>query len=180
MIQLGGVLLLLTGKFGRNIIALMIKKFLIFLFVFCFLLRISPEVLALDINIREPITTPIILPTETPTPTPASIIKPRGVTTIVFPSPTPSPTVAPEGEIEEEILTSPTPQPTPTPEVSLPPTSLPSTNVWQINNYRFGSGHCWWIDCCSCFEKGREKQAGRKVGLKFSFKIWTKFLFNKQ
>ena len=112
----------------------MIKKFLIFLFVFCFLLRVSPEVLA-EINIPRVATTPIILPTETPTPTPTSapIIRPRVVTTIVLSPPaTTSPTVAPEEEIEEKILTSPTPQPTPTPQISPLPTVLPSTNVWQL------------------------------------------------
>jgi MFS superfamily sulfate permease-like transporter len=112
----------------------MIKKFLIFLFVFGLFLKISPEVLA-EINVPRVVTTPIILPNETPTPTPTSapIIKPRVVAAIVLPlSATASPIVTPEEEIEEEILTSPTPLPTPTPEVSLPPTSLPSTNVWQL------------------------------------------------
>jgi len=101
----------------------MIKKFLIFLFVFGFLLRISPEVLALDINIPRVATTPIILPTD------------------------------------QEVLTSPTPRPTPTPEISLPPTSLPSTNVWQLTTIGLAAAIVGGLIVALVLKKGgRNKQ----------------------
>jgi len=110
----------------------MIKKFLIFLFVFCFLLRISPEVLA---NIPKLKIIPLpsgVFNTPTPTPTSAPIIKPRVTTVVLPPTTTASPTATPTQVPTQEVLTSSTPRPTPTPAVSLPPTSLPSTNVWQL------------------------------------------------
>ena len=113
----------MTENFWKNIIGLMIKKFLIFLFVFGFLLRISPEVLALDINIPRVATTPIILPTD------------------------------------QEVLTSPTPRPTPTPEISLPPTSLPSTNVWQLTTIGLAAAIVGGLIVALVLKKGgRNKQ----------------------
>jgi len=107
----------------------MIKKFLIILFVFGFLLIIPQGALALDINIPRVITTPIILPTTTPTPTSAPLIKPRAVTTIVLP---PTATSSPTSTPTQEVLISPTPQPTPTPQISPLPTPAGPTNIWQL------------------------------------------------
>jgi len=94
------------------------------LFVFVFLLKFSPEVLALDINI--PRTKIIPLPSgifNTPTPTPTA--EPTA-------APTPTPTFEPTATPTKTTFTSPTPQLTPTPQISPLPTPTAPSNIWQL------------------------------------------------
>lgn len=142
-----------------DIIGSMVKKFLIFLLVFGFLLKFSPEVLA---NIPRVVTTPIIIPTTTPapTPTPALLIKPRVVTTIVLPpTATVSPTATPTSQPTQEVLTSPTPQPTPTPQISpLPTSSASSTNIWQLTTVGLAAALVGGLIAALALKKGGKKE----------------------
>jgi len=106
----------------------MIKKFLIFLFVFGLLPRATSPIFASDPYVSKPKIIPLpsgIFNTPTPTPTAA----PTATPTV-----TPEPTSALEPTIvsTQSALTSPTPQPTPTPEASSLPTPTISFNIWQL------------------------------------------------